>query len=73
MHCKNCEKLAEIAIKKEKELTHCYKALEEIEKQSRINCEEICGRNYDTCKDKDCLTKQIINIIDKVKVKEDKL
>ena len=42
-------------------------ALEEIERQSKINCEEICGKNYDTCNDKDCLTKQIIDIISKAK------
>ena len=29
--------------------------LEEIKTVTKINCEEICGKNYDTCKDRDCL------------------
>ena len=35
MHCKNCETLAEIVIKKEQELNRCYKALEEIERVAK--------------------------------------
>ena len=42
-------------------------ALNEIEKQARINCEEICGKNYDTCKDRDCLTTLLKDIISKAK------
>lgn len=33
----------------------CYrKALEEIEKATKINCEEICGRKFEDCNDTSC-------------------
>lgn len=55
-------------LKRKTQECDCYrKALEEIEAATKINCEEICGKNYDTCNDKDCLTKQIIDIVNKVK------
>lgn len=42
-------------------------AFRRIKKQSKINCEEICGKNYDVCNDKDCLAIQIRDIINKAK------
>ena len=54
-------------------ITECdryRKALEEIKTVTKINCEEICGKNYDICKDRDCLTIQIKAIISKAKGEE---
>lgn len=45
-------------------------ALEEIEKATKINCEEICGRKFEDCNDFLCPSKNIIDIINKAKGEE---
>ena len=54
----------------ENKIAECEKyegAFRRIEKQSKINCEEICGKSYEACDDKDCLAIQIRDIINKAK------
>ena len=67
----NCAKFPDCYFKqlarKTQECEKYEQALDEIKKQAKINCEEICGKNYDTCKDRDCLTIQIKAIINKAK------
>ena len=46
------------------------KALEEIEKATKINCEEICGRKFEDCNDFLCSSKNILDIINKAKGEE---
>lgn len=70
MHCKNCETLAEIVIKKEQELNRCYKALEDIEEYIYIDCEynDGCDRNICIrCKYSNVHDKKILDIINKTK------
>lgn len=43
------------------------KALKEIEEIVKINCEEICGRKFEDCNDFLCSSKNILDIINKVK------
>lgn len=43
------------------------KALEEIEKAIKINCEEICGRKFEDCNDTSCFSAELLDIINKVK------
>lgn len=45
------------------------KALEEIGKIVKINCEEICGRKFEDCNDFLCSSKNILDIINKAKGK----
>lgn len=42
-------------------------ALKDIEKIIKINCEEICGRKFEDCSDFLCTSKNILDIINKVK------
>ena len=54
----------------ENKIAECEKyegAFRRIKKQSKINCEEICGKSYEACDDKDCLAIQIRDIINKAK------
>lgn len=43
------------------------KALKEIEKATKINCEEICGRKFENCNDTSCLSAEVLDIINKAK------
>lgn len=43
------------------------KALEEIEKATKINCEEICGRKFEDCNDTSCFSAELLDIINKAK------
>ena len=57
----------------ENKIAECEKyegTFRRIEKLSKINCEEICGKSYEACDDKDCLAIQIRDIINKAKEKE---
>ena len=40
-------------------------ALDEIEAETKINCEEICGRKFEDCNDLLCTSKSILDIINK--------
>lgn len=46
------------------------KALKEIGKIVKINCEEICGRKFEDCNDFLCSSKNILDIINKAKGEE---
>lgn len=50
-----------------KECDRYRKALEEIGKIVKINCEEICGRKFEDCNDFLCSSKNILDIINKAK------
>lgn len=54
----------------ERQRDRYLKALEEIEKAIKINCEEICGRKFEDCNDFLCSSKNILDIINKAKGKE---
>lgn len=43
------------------------KALEEIEKATKINCEEICGRKFEDCNDTSCFSAELLGIVNKAK------
>lgn len=43
------------------------KALEEIEKIVKINCEEICGRKFEDCNDTSCFSAELLGIVNKAK------
>lgn len=49
------------------ETNRYLKALEEIGKIVKINCEEICGRKFEDCNDFLCSSKNILDIINKAK------
>lgn len=44
-----------------------HKALEEIEKATKINCEEICGRKFEDCNDTSCFSAELLGIVNKAK------
>lgn len=75
LDCKEeCEKLKsesftreELISMQEKDIERYCKALEEIEKIVKINCEEICGRKFEDCNDFLCSSKNILDIINKAK------
>ena len=50
-----------------KEYLKKSKALEEIEKEVVINCEEICGKKVENCTDISCSSIRILDIINKAK------
>lgn len=76
-----CEELKERLVRTEEDLKYqcvdCMnvksdryrKALEEIGKIVKINCEEICGRKFEDCNDFLCSSKNILDIINKAKGK----
>lgn len=63
----DCEKEG---FKTPKELEY-EKALKEIEKATKINCEEICGRKFEDCNDTSCFSAELLGIVNKAKGGED--
>lgn len=59
--------LEDLITLQENDIARYCKALVEIEKKIRINCEEICGRKIENCTDISCLSQDILNIIRKAK------
>lgn len=74
-----CEELKERLVRTEEDLKYqcvdCMnvkydsyrKALDEIEKATKINCEEICGRKFEDCNDTSCFSAELLGIVNKAK------
>ena len=61
------DKLERAIIRRNAKIDRYHKALDEIEKATKINCEEICGRKFEDCNDTSCFSAELLNIINKAR------